>query len=224
MSTDLDKLFLLVERLRKEVIGEPTFIREKHAYEYGEQSAKVVAVLKLVRSAHGVSALVALLNHGLIIDFGAILRCITDCHTEIYFLLEDYPKTTPNADKFVRGFFEHTVDGYLSTETPAVETKKVRSAMVRVLKGQHDEDTRQRIEDIYKTFSGYIHANYVHIMEAYNGMTFSFNLPGIPDRRPKEMRLEHIELAASGVANAAAFIAKTLGMDDLYREIMKELK
>ena len=224
MSIDLDKLFQLVERLRKEAIGEPKLIREKHAYEYGEKSTKIVALLKLVRSAHGVSALVALLNQGLVIDFGAILRCINDCHTEIYFLLEDYPKTSTNVDKFVRGFFENTIDGYLSTETPAVESKKIRAAMVRVLKGQHDEETRQRIDRIYTTFCGYVHANYAHIMEAYNGATLSFNLAGIPDRSQKEMRLEHIELAASGVASAAAFIAKTLDMDDLYREIMRELK
>lgn len=224
MNTSLDKLFELVERLRKEVIGEPKFIREKHAYEYSEHSVKVVAVLKLVRSAHGLSALVTLLNQGLVIDFGAILRCINDCHTEIYFLLEEYPKTSSNVDKFIRGFFEHTIDGYLSAGTTAVETKKIRAAMVRVLKGQHDEETRQRIDRIYKTFSGYIHANYAHIMETYNGVTRNFNLAGILDRTPKEMRLEHIELAASGVANAAAFIAKMLGMDDLYREIMRELK
>jgi hypothetical protein len=44
--------------------------------------------------------------------------------------------------------------------------------MVRVLTG--GADTRKRLENIYKTFCGYVHANYAHIMEVYNGTTRNF--------------------------------------------------
>ena len=54
---NLDQLFILVERLRKEAIGEPKWINEKHVYEYQDHSAKVVAVLKVVRAAQGVHTL-----------------------------------------------------------------------------------------------------------------------------------------------------------------------
>jgi len=50
---DLVRLATLIERLRKEAIGEPLWLPDKEAFEYQERSAKVIAVLKLVRAMHG---------------------------------------------------------------------------------------------------------------------------------------------------------------------------
>jgi hypothetical protein len=133
---------------------------------------------------------------------------VYDCTEEVYFLLEEFPKASSNIDKFVKCFFEHTIDGYLSTETPSVPTQKIRSAAVRVLKG--NERTRTDMENIYKTFCGYVHANYSHIMEVYNGATYDFNLSGVPSVKERQMRMEHVELAANSVLHAAAFISDTL--------------
>jgi len=219
---NLDQLFILAEKLRKEAIGEPHWIDDKQVYEYQGHSAKVVAVLKLTRAAQGVTALNLLCRSGLFIDFGAIIRCVNDCMEEVYFLLEQFPKTSGNVDKFVKSFFESTIDGYLSNETPFVPRQKIRSAMVRVLKGgQDDEETRTRVENIYKTFCGYVHADYACIMEVYNGTTRDFNLAGVPSMQQRHMRMEHVELAATSILHAAAFIAHTLGLKDLYHEIVQ---
>jgi len=218
---NLDQLFIFVERLRKEAIGEPKWIKGKAAYEYSDHSAKVVAVLKLARATQGVSALNLLCQHGLFIDLSVIFRCVNDCRMEIYFLLEEYPKTSGNVDQFVKSFFETTIDGYLSAETHAVQSKKIRSAMVRVLQSSHDEKTRRSIDNIYKTFSGYVHANYAHIMETYNGMTLDFNLAGVPSIQQRQMRMEAVELAADAVLHMAAFIAATVQLNDLHHEIVQ---
>jgi len=221
---NLDQLGILVERLRKEAIGEPENVIEKQAYEYHDQSAKVVAVLKLVRAAHGVNALNLLCRCGLFLDFGAIFRCVNDCTEEVYFLLEKFPTTSGNVDQFVRSFFESTMDGYLSKETPAVLRKKIRSAEVRVLKGNHDDGMLQMLENIYKTFSGYVHADYAHIMEVYEGKSRDFNLAGVPSVQQRQMRMDHVEVAAESVLHAAAFIAQTLGLNDLVHDIVQALK
>jgi hypothetical protein len=209
---NLDYLSSLVEKLRKEAIGEPLMIDEKQAYEYQEQSAKVVAVLKLVRAAHGVNAMNLLCHAGLFIDFGAIARCVYDCTEEVYFLLEEFPKASGNVDKFVKSFFANTIDGFLSNETSVVPTKKIRSAAVRVLKG--DDGTRKGMEDVYKAFCGYVHANYSHIMEVYNGRAYDFNLSGVPSIKERQMRMEHVEQAAKSVLHAVAFTSDTLGVTD----------
>jgi hypothetical protein len=177
---NLDQLATLVERLRKEAIGEPLWLAEKQAFEYQDHSAKVVAILKLVRAMHGVNSIDLLCSRGFFIDSGALIRCINDCVSEVYFLLEEFPKNTSNIDQFVKEFFGGSIDGYLSDETHQVPTKKIRSAVVRVLKGRHDDATRNLLERIFKTFSGYVHASYAHIMEVYNGATFDFNLKGVP--------------------------------------------
>ena len=79
---NLEQVFILVERLPKRAIGEPKRIVDKGVFEYQDHSAKVVAVLKLTRAAHGVSALNLLCRSGLFIDFGVIIRCVNDINKE----------------------------------------------------------------------------------------------------------------------------------------------
>jgi hypothetical protein len=217
----LDQLAALVEKLRKAAIGEPLWMAEKQVFEYPEPSAKVVTVLKLVRAAHGLSAIDLLCRAGLFIDAGALMRCVNDSLSEIYFLLEDFPNTSSNVDQFIAEFSARTIDGYLSDETPQIPTKKIRSAVVRVLKGNHDDATRKLLERIFKTFSGYVHASYSHIMEVYNGKTCDFNLRGVPSVTRREMHAQYADVTAISVLHAAAFIAQTLGLTDLPREIMQ---
>jgi hypothetical protein len=217
----IDPLCSLIERLRKEAIGEPRWIPEKQVYEYQDHSAKVVAVLKLIRAAHGINTIKLLCQAGLFIDFGAIIRCVNDCVEEIYFLLEEYPNRSANVNRFVKSFFENTIDEYLSSETPPVPSSKIRSATVRLLKGRHDDEMRKLTEQIYKTFCGYIHANYAHIMEVYNGRAKDFNLTGVPSLQQSEMRMAHVHESTISVLHAAAFVAHTLGRTDLYDHIMR---
>lgn len=89
---NLDQLSMFAERLRKEAIGEPRWIEEKGVFEYSDHSAKVVAVLKMIRAAQGMHALNLLCRSGFVIDFGVIMRCVHDCEA-VYFLLEEFPKT-----------------------------------------------------------------------------------------------------------------------------------
>jgi hypothetical protein len=217
----LEQLDAFVERLRKESIGEPQWIGEKEVFEYSDHSAKVVAVLKIVRAAQGVHALDLLCRGGLFVDFGVIMRCVHDCEAEIYFLLEEFPKTSGKVDQFVKSFFESTIDGYLSMETHPVTTQKIRNAMVRVLKGEHDDETSTRINNVFKTFSGYVHANYSHIMETYNGADHDFNVAGVASVQQRQMRMQHVELAAESILHAAAFVAHTVGLHTLGSEIVQ---
>ena len=218
----LKQLLPLVERLRVEAIGEPVFNPETRAYAYLQQSPKVVAVLKIIRAAQGLSALNLLCRAGLFIDFGVAIRCINDCIDEVYFLLESYQKPSSNVQKFVTGFFESqmTPDGHLSQTTPAVETSKIRSARVRYLKdGQQDDATSKMLEGLYKTYSGYVHATHAQIMEVYGGPARNFNLAGIPSVAERQMRMEYVELEAKAVLRAASFVAHTLGLEEVHRDI-----
>jgi hypothetical protein len=218
---DLSQLHIFVERLRKEAIGDPAWIDSKKTFEYQRQSADVVAVLKIVRAAHGVSALNLLCRSGLFIDLGVIVRCVNDCNTEVFFLLENFPDVSKDVSQFVHAFFHSTIDEDLQNRPPAVQSKKIRNAMVRVLKGQHDDATSKVTNRIYETFSGYVHANYAHIMEVYGGPTKDFNLAGIPSMEQCEMRMEHVELAAGSVLHAAAFAARALGLEGLCQDIIQ---
>jgi hypothetical protein len=216
----LMRMTYFIEQLRHETIGEPNWLADKIAYEYDEHSAGVVAILKLVRAGHGVNALNLLCRVGFFIDFGAIVRCVGDCVDEVYFLMEEYPEASGNVQKFVRNFFEATIDGYLDAKTQPIEKKKIIAARVRYLKGGPDNDTHELMQRLYKTFCGYIHADYSHIMEAYNGGTCSFNLEGIPSVAERQKRLEFVTLNISSVSHAAALVAEKMNRDVLRKEFL----
>jgi hypothetical protein len=220
----LTHLAALIEKFRKRAIGEPKWIHNKTAFEYDDQSAKVVAILKLVRATQGVNALNLLCRLGFFVDFGVIIRCVDDCVDEMYFLLEDFPHTSKNVDQLLKAFFETTIDGFLLSETEPVPKKKIIAARVRILKGGPDDGTHKLIHRIYKTFSGYVHANYSHIMETYNGYTLNFNLGGVPSVVERAKRLEFVTLKTNSVLHAAAFAADKFGFHDLRREFIENFR
>jgi hypothetical protein len=217
----LGDLFNLVETLRMKAIGEPTWMPLKGVFEYQDHSAKVVAILKLMRAAQGVKALEVLCRNGLFIDLGMTTRGVNDSVEEIYFLLEEFPISSTNVDQFVKAFFESNIEEYLTGTTHSVATKKIRSARVRYLAGAHDQATHDLVERIFKTFSGYVHANYAHIMEIYGGPSRDFNLGGVPSIEQRAMREEHVRLFASSVLHAAAFICEKLKLAELHGRIVQ---
>ena len=218
---NFNKIFDLVETLRKGSIGVPTLNRDSRAYEFHEHSPKVVAVLKLMRAAHGLKSAEVLRVGGHFFDMGMITRGVFDSVEEIYFLLEEFPKASNHVDKFVKAFFESTIDGHLTATTEEVRRSKIRSARVRYLKNAHDQKTQDMLERIFKIFSGYVHAKYAHIMEVYGGPHRRFNLSGIPSAEQKASYAEHIKLMASSILHAAHFISDKLELREIQREIFE---
>ena len=217
---DLNILKSLTEKLRLEAIGEPEWVESKRVFEYSSQSIEVVTVLKVVRAVQGIHALDLLCRSGLFIDMGAIYRCVDDCNSEIYFLLENYPNQSNHVQKFVKAFFSTTIDSDLSAKTEYVLSKQIHNAVVRVISGmEHDDITRERMLRVYKTFSGYTHANYCYIMEMYGGISSDFNMAGVPSAKQQDIRMKMVEQAYLSVLYSLCFIAQKLKLNDLFREI-----
>ena len=219
---DLNILSTLTERLRAESIGDPEWVESKRVFEYSTQSVEVVTVLKVVRAAQGVHALDLLCRSGLFIDMGAIYRCIDDCNSEVYFLLETYPIQSSDVQRFVKAFFATTIDSDLSAKSEYVLTKKIHGAVARVITSmEQHESTQARLSLVYKTFCGYTHANYSNIMEVYGGTypDLSFNVAGVPSVHQRDAHMEIVDQAYLSVLYALAFIAQKLKLNNLFMEI-----
>lgn len=209
------------ERLQKEVIGEPVFT-DKDTFEYKEVTVEVVSILKLIRAVQGLKSLELLCIKGLLIDMGAIYRCVDDCVNEIYFLLEKYPKKSGHVEKFLENFSQTTIDQDHTLKTEQVLSKKIHAARARVLsQSENDYLVQEIVNGIYKTFSGYVHANYSHIMQIYGGRNgnLSFNLGGVPSENQITIHLQLVEQAEISVHHVIAFMAGTFGQHELYSEI-----
>jgi len=220
----LDLLNSFVERLRDESIGDPDWIEEKNVFEYRNQTIEVVMVLKLVRAAQGIHALNLLCRSGLFVDMGAIYRCVGDCVAEVYFLLEKYPNQSNNVKSFQKEFYSKTIDRHLSSKEEHVRTKKIYNAMIRTLTGnKQDERAKKILTNIYKTFSGYTHAGYSHIMQMFGGIypALSFNISGIPSQEQKEMHMQLVIEGYKSVLYAIAHVAHTFDLKELHRDVIE---
>ncbi len=218
---DLSFLTSLIERLRIEAVGDPEWIPSKSVFEYANQSLELVVVLKLVRAGQGVHAMDLLCRNGLFVDMGAIYRCINDCIWEVYFLLEKYPKKSDNVEKFVKEFFSQTIDGHLSSDEKHIQTKKIHSAVVRSLTGREkDERIKTHLTNVYKTFSGYIHAGYAHIMQMFGPPQHgSFNISGIPSQLEKAKHLQLVEESYKSLLLAILEASGAFGLLEIHRDV-----
>lgn len=222
---DVARLKLLAERLRVESIGDPEWVESKDVFEYPNQTIEVAVVLKIIRAAQGIHALDLLCRAGLFVDMGAIYRCVGDCSAEVYFLLEEYPRQSSNVTKFLREFYSRTIDGHLTSDEEPVPTKKIHNAMVRFITGnEQDERIKRSLTNVYKTFSGYIHASYSHIMQMYGGATNlqSFNIAGISSQAQRDLNMGLVLDAYKALLYAMAHVARTFNLHDLHREIVAQ--
>ncbi|TAK90045.1 MAG: hypothetical protein EPO06_10275 [Burkholderiaceae bacterium] len=220
---DLPLLASLTERLRAESVGDPEWISSKTVFNYHNQSLELVVALKLVRASQGVHAMDLLCRSGLFVDMGAIYRCVNDCIWEVYFLLESYPKQSEHVQKFVKAFFSQTIDGYLSSDEEPVQTKKIHAAVVRSLTGrEQDERIKTHLTNVYKTFSGYTHAGYAHIMQMFGPLQQgSFNISGIPSQQQRVAHLQLIDEAYKSTLLAISEASNSFGFAKLHREVMQ---
>ena len=70
-----------------------------------------------------------------------------------------------------------------------------------------------------RAFSGYVHANYAHIMEVYNGGARDISLAGVASAQQHQIRMEYVTHSAISVLNAAAFVAHNLGLKKLHHDL-----
>jgi len=224
MLIDLNKLFSITETLRMQTIGDPVWLPQKNVFEYANQSVQVVAVLKAIRAAQGVKSMHILCENGLLIDMGAIYRCVADCSSEIYFLLEHYPQSSEDVDRFVKAFFETTIDNYSNVQTNYVPVRKIHNAETRILTSLENgaKNRNETAKKVYKAFSGYIHANYSHIMQNCSGTPpdINFNLAGVPSIQERTKHMQLVDEAYSSVLCSIGFASHKFGLTDLYREIV----
>jgi hypothetical protein len=96
--------------------------------------------------------------------------------------------------------------------------------MIRSLSGsEQDERIKKLISNIYKTFSGYTHAGYSHIMQMFGGprQNMHFNIAGMPSHEQKDAHMELVREAYQSVMYAIAHASRTFGLNELHHDVMQ---
>ena len=156
------------------------------AFIYESPSVKHVCFLKGVRIVSGLNALLVLLQAGYVTVMGVVIRTIGDCINDIYFLLEHYPETTPEVEKYISNFFDEIIEEPAISEedrrkTYRTKVKKIHASRARLLSERMNFPVdRDMVYRIYSAYSGYVHAAYPNIMELYDdSQPNKFHLRGL---------------------------------------------
>jgi hypothetical protein len=198
------------------------------AFIYKSPTVKHVCFLKGIRIVSGLNALLVLLQAGYVTEMGVLIRTIGDCINDIYFLLEHFPDTTPEVEKYISNFFNEDIDELNIAEdydkkTHRTKARKIYASRARLL-SEHINFAvcRDMVYEIYSAYSGYVHSGYPNIMEMYDGPPpYKFRLRGMKGT-PRIRDWETIFIAFIRSATLVfGYMAEKYNKTELIHEIRK---
>ncbi len=192
------------------------------AYRFEEKSPQQALILKSARMISALKAAKLLLDNGLLLDAGAMMRILDEVGADLMFIagptIFGHPPE-PRHEQYMREFFQEEFD----TDSPLtsaqnrnrVGRRHIRAYVARAYShGQVDVSQAIAVaETIEALFSGFVHGAGVHTMDLFDGLDFSVQLQ--PDDQPLAdmagQYSHYIHRATMCLANAA----KAIGRDDV---------
>jgi hypothetical protein len=155
----------------------------RHAW----QDDLLLSFLKAVKIASHNNACIVLLNAGFIQEVYALCRMIDEAGEDIQFMAAPLGESGPSDDqrRFIDEFFQEEFDKpddpLASAQKRArVSRRSIHAAVSRIpAEGRNPSRTQALAQTLYKTFSGFIHGAYVHIMELFGGNPGRFHTRGM---------------------------------------------
>lgn len=181
LHAQYDVLVEYLPRVKRVQIGGNIFFR------HPEQSAVLMCHLKGVKLISTLNASILLLRSGYVQEIGALCRMADDFCYEIMFFMGSKPESGPSKDQnrmldsFFQEEFENPDDMLGSPQNrDTVPRRKINAAFGSAVKNEvNPHDAQRTLETIHKTFSGYVHGAYPHIMELYGGLPPRFHMDGM---------------------------------------------
>lgn len=161
-----------------------TRIATGNAYRYREKLPQQAIVLKCTRALSALIAIKSLLDEGLALDAGALMRVSDEVGSDILFLagpliFRHEPENSHSRylDEFFQEEFDTPDPINSSQKRDRVSRRQVRAYVARTFSST--ADVNQAVEvtrTIETTFSGYVHGAGAHTMDVYDGRSFHIHL------------------------------------------------
>ncbi|HEY0915664.1 MAG TPA: hypothetical protein VGE22_12405 [Solimonas sp.] len=160
--------------------------RDGFVFRFREQTIHQALILKLARVITGLRAVDVLLQAGLLQEQGAICRMLDEIDEDIMFLVAAVTndRVTELHQRYLAGFWAelfadpaHHAGQVKKPDAP--RRKKIHAYVSRVL--NEGAPPAQALEDLSRTYSGYVHAASACVMDMYGGDPPHFHLRGMGD-------------------------------------------
>ncbi len=173
-----------------ESIAPPEKVKNGSLYQtrHLDKSDPLLCYLKGVKLVSTLKGAQILLVHGHVQEVGALCRMADDFCCEILFFLRpllDDESPSQHQVKFFEDFFQeefedtdHLVKSHQSRDS--VTRTKINAGVAKITEDElNPHDAQNVFSIVHKTFSGYIHGAYPHIMEMYGGNPPHFHMSGM---------------------------------------------
>lgn len=203
-------------------------------FRHAQRDDLLLSFLKCIRAVSALNASVVLLRNGFVQEVGAQCRCIDEFCEDVFFLatpLGEDGRYSVEQNRLVEEFFQEEFSedpGPLMQSQPRnrVPRDKVRAGIARI-QGMpiNPSDTNQLYRVLGRTFSGYVHGAYVHIMEMYGGPTLDrcrFHTSGMSGTPRVPQFTESLANYAYRVAAAAEIVARRCEDNEVKTELEVE--
>lgn len=203
-------------------------------FRHAQRDDLLLSFLKCIRAVSALNASVVLLRNGFVQEVGAQCRCIDEFCEDVLFLatpLGEDGRYSVEQSRLVEEFFQEEFPedpGPLMQSQPRnrVPRDKVRAGIARI-QGMpiNPSDTNRLYRVLGRTFSGYVHGAYVHIMEMYGGPTLDrcrFHTSGMSGTPRVPQFTESLANYAYWVAAAAEIVARRCEDNEVKTELEVE--
>lgn len=198
-------------------------------FRHREGDERIFVVLRCVRITSAVYSCLILLRHGFIQETGVLIRTIIEFTHDIDFVVDGlvHKEHVLGVKERMKTFFEddyHTENEWMKETSKALTTprKKIYAASARLFGGSNLFRDRQISKTLEDAYSGYVHGNYPHIMELYDGDHKQFQTTGIISRVPEWLEL--LAHSVHPVLNVFAAVAIAFGMPSLEKALIEHRK
>jgi len=198
-------------------------------FRHKEPDERAFAVFRCVRIASGVRACLVLLRHGFIQEAGVLIRTIIEFLHDIDFAVDGlvHKEHLEGVKKRMAAFFKddyRTVNELMkeTSKAPTIPRKKIYAAIARLFGGSNPFRYRQISKVLEDAYSGYIHGNYRHVMELYEGHSGQFQTAGVMSKVPEWLR--YLALSVHPALDEFSTVASAFGMPKLEEALIEQRK
>lgn len=215
-------LFSLVREVPKPVlVSTPTGI----AFRYKEKSPQQALVIKCVRMLSVLTSLKVLLDHGLLLDAGSMMRISDEVGSDIMFIAGPILFAHPPEERhqrYLEELFQEEFGGadILSSRLKRnrVSRKEIRAYVARTYSDKSEVSSVVAVTELIEgVFSGFVHGAGTHTMDLFDGLNFQIPLdPGngvLADMR--DQFSHYLQRTVQGFC----FSAMAIGREDVFRTL-----
>jgi hypothetical protein len=191
-------------------------------HDVNERDNSLACYLKAVKTCSTLSGAITLVASAQVQEAYALCRMAQDQIDDIHFLIHpkgegDAPTTRQNTalNEFYQEEYEDPTDPVAtSKDRVRVGRQKIQAAIHSDL---DDPSTAQAIStSLYRTFSGYVHGAYVHVMELHSDTPGRYHMRGVPSR--VQEAIEFIPNYVYRAMMAVEVLAAVSGRTDLFAQ------